>query len=129
MKMKFLLGVGLLVSAINVNAMPMHEAPFVGINPVMDKCHVIAEDDAFTYQGAAETKLTINKNYVLATCKADYIVDEENPIDIQGRVEGIPCMVGIPGHAGLEVRGPSHGVGGFTVNQGGSVTASCKAPR
>jgi len=129
MKKLLLLGVGLLVSAMNVNAMPMHEAPFVGINPVMEKCHIIAEYDEFAYQGPAETKLTINKNYVLATCKAEYIVDKENPIDIQGRVEGIPCMVGIPGWAGLEVKGPSAGTGGFTVSQGGIVTATCKAPR
>jgi len=129
MKKLLLLGAGLLVSAMNVNAMPMHEAPFVGINPVMEKCHIIAEYDEFAYQGPAETKLTINKNYVLATCKAEYIVDKENPIDIQGRVEGIPCMVGIPGWAGLEVKGPSAGTGGFTVSQGGIVTATCKAPR
>lgn len=138
MKKLLLLGAGLLISAMNVNAMGGggdHEAPFVGINPVMEKCHIIAEDDEsvendeFAYQGEAKTKLTINKNYVLATCKAEYIVDKENPIDIQGRVEGIPCMIGIPGWAGLEVKGPSKGTGGFTVSQGGVVTATCKAPR
>ena len=130
MQKTLLLGAGLLVSAMNINAMPMqHEAPFVGINPVMEKCHIIAEGDEFAYQGGAKTKLTINKNYVLATCKAEYIVDKENPIDIQGRVEGIPCMIGIPGWAGLEVKGPSTGTGGFTVSQGGAVTATCKAPR
>ena len=129
MKKIFGLGAVLLVSTMNVNAMPQHQAPFVGINPVMNMCHIIAEDESFAHQGPAETKLTINKNYVLATCKAEYIVDEENPIDIQGRVEGIPCMIGIPGWAGLEVKGPSAGTGGFTVNQGGAVTATCKAPR
>jgi len=134
MKKLLLLGAGLLVSAMNVNAMGMggggdHEAPFVGINPVMEKCHIIAEYDEFEYKGEAKTKLTINKNYVLATCKAEYIMDEENPIDIQGRVEVIPCMIGIPGKAGLEVKGPSFGTGGFTVSQGGVVTATCKAPR
>lgn len=123
------LGAGLLVSTMNVNAMPQHEAPFVGINPIMNKCHIIAEEGAFAHQGPAETKLTINKNYVLATCKAEYIVDEENPIDIQGRVNGIDCMIGIPGWAHLEVKGPSAGTGGFTVSQGGVVTAHCKAPR
>ncbi|NOR79646.1 MAG: hypothetical protein GQ529_02245 [Methyloprofundus sp.] len=132
MKKIFLLSAGLLVFTMNVNAMPHHdmEAPFVVINPVMEKCNILAEeDDAFTYHGPAKTKLTINKNYVMATCKAEYIVDKENPIDIQGRVEGIDCMVGIPGWAGLEVKGPSKGIGGFTVSQGGVVTATCKAPR
>ena len=119
----------MILSTNNINAMPMHEAPFVGINPVMEKCHIIAEDDNFAHQGPAKTKLTINKNYVLATCKAEYIVDHENPIEIEGRVEGIPCMIGIPGWADLEVKGPSNGIGGFTVSQGGVVTATCKAPR
>ena len=124
MQKTLLLGAGLLVSAMNINAMPMqHDAPFVGINPVMEKCHIIAEGDEFTYQGGAKTKLTINKNYVLATCKAEYIVDKENPIDIQGRVEGIPCRVMIP------KTGKFEGTGGFTVSQGGVVTATCKAPR
>ena len=124
-----LLGAGMAITFVNANAMESHEAPFVGINPLMNMCHIIAEDNVFAYQGPAETKLTINDNYVLATCKAEYIVDEENPIDIQGRVEGIPCRIGIPGWAGLEVRGPSDGIGGFTVSQGGTVSAKCKAPR
>ena len=91
-----------------------HEAPFVGINPVMEKYHILAEEgDEFEYKGEAKTKLTINKNYVLATCKAEYIMDEETLIDIQGRVEGVSCMIGIPGKAGLEVKGPSFGTGGL----------------
>jgi len=119
MKKLLLLGIGLLVSATSVNAMP-HEGPFVGINPVMEKCHIIAEEgDDFEYKGQAKTKLTINRNYVLATCKAEYIMDEETLIDIQGRAEGVSCMIGIPGKAGLEVKGPSVGAGGFTVSQSG----------
>ena len=47
MKKILVLGAGLLVSTMNVNAMPQHEAPFVGINPVKNKCHIIAEDGAF----------------------------------------------------------------------------------
>ena len=129
MRKQIIISAGITLTAMNVNAMEVHEAPFVGINPVMNMCHVIAEDSAFAYQGPAETKLTINENYVLATCKAEYIVDEENPVDIQGRIEGIPCRIGIPGWAGLEVKGPSDGTGGFTVSQGGIVTANCKAPR
>jgi len=129
MKKMLILGAGLFITTMNVNAMPQHDAPFVGINPVMNMCHIIAEDDAFAHQGPAETKFTINKNYILASCKAEYLVDKENPIEIEGRVEGIPCMIGIPGWAKLEVKGPSFGTGGFTVNQGGSVTATCKVPR
>jgi len=136
MKKLLLLGAGLLVSAMNVNAMGGmggdggHDAPFVGINPVMEKCHIIAEEgDDFEYKGQAKTKLTINRNYVLATCKAEYIMDEETLIDIQGGAEGISCMIGIPGKAGLEVKGRSFGTGGFTVSQSGVVTAHCKAPR
>ncbi len=68
-----ILTAGLFITSFNVSAMPehQHEAPFLGINPVMEKCHMIAEDDAFAYQGEAKTKLTINKNFVLATCKAE----------------------------------------------------------
>jgi len=128
-KISFLLSsMAMLLSANSINAMPMHDAP-VGINPVMERCHIIAEDASFAHQGPAKTKLTINKNYVLATCKAEYIVDPENPIEIEGRVEGIDCMIGIPGWAGLEVKGPSFGTGGYTVSQGGVVTATCKVAR
>ena len=38
MKKIFGLGAVLLVSTMNVNAMPQHQAPFVGINPVMNMC-------------------------------------------------------------------------------------------
>jgi len=126
-----ILGAGLFIAAMTANAMPHHtpEAPFVGINPIMEKCHIIAENEAFAHQGSADTKFTINKNYILASCKAEYLVDKENPIEIEGRVEGIPCMIGIPGWANLEVKGPSFGTGGFTVSQGGVVTATCKVPR
>jgi len=125
-----ILGAGLFINAMNASAMPMpHDAPFLGINPINSMCHIIAENEAFTHQGPAETKFTINKNYILASCKAEYLVDKENPIEIEGRVEGIPCMIGIPGWAKLEVKGPSFGTGGFTVSQGGVVTATCKVPR
>ncbi len=56
-------------------------------------------------------------------------MDEENPIEIGGRIEGIPCKIGIPKWAGLEVSGHSIGTGGFTVSEGGVVTAHCKVER
>ena len=61
-KISFLLSsMAIILFANTVNAMPMHDTPFVGINPVMEKCHIIAEeDDTFAYQGDAKTKLTIN---------------------------------------------------------------------
>jgi|GEM_PF-1573455 len=124
MKKMIILGAGLFITAMNVNAMQPHEAPFAGINTVKNMCHIVAEENAFTYKGDAKTKLTINKNYILASCKAEYILDKENPIEIEGRVEGIPCNIKV---AGENV--PFRGTGGFTVNQGGSVTATCKVPR
>jgi len=119
MKKIYLLAAGLFATSINVSAMP-HDLPFFGINTVMDKCHI--EDNDFSYKGEAKTKLTMNKNFVLATCKAEYIVDEENPIEIEGRVEVNTCMI-------MTKEGRKSGTGGFTVSQGGIVTAICKAPR
>jgi len=121
---KILLANVLLMCAFTVKAEPM-----LGINAVMDKCHVVTDDGTFAYQGPAETKLTINDNFVIATCKAEYIVDADNPVNLQDKVEGIPCHVGIPGWAGLEVKGPSYGTGGFTVSATGIINAFCKAPR
>ncbi|MDT8427094.1 MAG: hypothetical protein RQ733_14080, partial [Methyloprofundus sp.] len=108
--------------AINVNAMPMQpEVPFIGINPVRGMCHIEAADGEFSYMGAAEVKFTENKNFMIATCKAEYEVDKDMPIDIQGR-EG-SCRIGIPG------KGPTEGIGGFTVSQGGVVTGRCKVEK
>jgi len=102
--------------------------PFVGINPVMGMCHVETEDSAFVYHGKADTKLTINDNFVIATCKAEAPFDAENPPALHER-GGIDCHVGIPGKAGLEVSGKSEGTGGFTVSSSGVVSAFCKASR
>ncbi len=122
MKKILFLGAGLLVSAMNINAMPMHpEAPFIGINPIKGHCHIEAADGEFTYMGPAEVKFTENKNFMIATCKAEYEVDKDMPIDIQGR-EG-SCHIGIPG------KGPTEGEGGFTVSQGGVVTGKCKVEK
>ncbi len=122
MKKLLLLGAGLLVSAMNVNAMPAPpDVPFIGINPVKGHCHIEATGGEFSYMGPAEVKFTENRNFMIATCKAEYDVDEELPIDIQGR-EG-SCRIGIPG------KGPTEGTGGFTVSQGGVVTGRCKVEK
>lgn len=122
---KLLLANVMLLSAFTANA---GEA-MLGINPVMGKCHIATADESFMFHGSAETKLTINNNYVMATCKAEYIVDPENSVNTEGREDGIACHVGVPGKAGLEVKGPQYGTGGFTVSAGGVATAFCKAPR
>ena len=128
MKKILLLGAGLLVSVMNVNAMGggghHPTAPFIGINTSDDgRCHIITEGGEFTYKGPAETKLTENKNRRIATCKAEYSVDEEFPVEIDGRVGDIPCRIGIPG------TGHFDGTGGFTVSKGGVVTGNCKVDK
>ena len=84
MKKLFLLGAGLLVSAMNINAM-RPDVPFIGINPSEGHCHIEATGGELSYMGKAEVKFTENRNFMIATCKAEYDVDEELPIDIQGR--------------------------------------------
>jgi hypothetical protein len=128
MKKIYLLGIGLLMSSLNVNAMGgqemMNEAPFIGINTWKDKCHIIAEHDGFTYQGDAKTKVTMNENFVIATCQARYLMDEDLPaVAIEGRNQVSSCRIKVEG---LQ---PFTGTGGFTVSSGGVVNGNCKAVR
>jgi len=104
---------------------PMHEAPFAGINTVMEKCHIISENE-FMYKGAAKTKLTINKNYILASCTAKYLEVKEAPVQNEGRVSEIPCIIAVEEDEAVI---KYSGVGGFTVSQGGVVTANCKVDK
>jgi len=124
MKKSLLLGAVLLVSAINVNAMATTttaDVPFIGINPVKGVCHIEATDGEFSYMGPAEVRFTENRKFMIAVCKAEYDVNEDYPIDIQGRKAS--CRIRIPG------KGPTEGVGGFTVSQGGLVSGRCKVEK
>jgi len=126
----YLLAIGLTVSSINVNAMGGmggdHEGPFLGINTMKDMCHMISEDNGFTYLGKSETKLTMNKNFVLASCKGEFLQDDEMAIDLpHGRNQVTPCRIKVEG-----IKGFFEGTGGFTVDaDDGVVSANCKAVR
>ncbi len=124
MKKIHLLAIALTVTSINASAME-HEGPFLGINTMMDMCHMISEDDDFEYRGPSKTKLTMNNNFVLATCKGEYIQDAEMIVP-NGRTQAVPtCRIKVKG-----VKGTFQGTGGFTVDsEDGTVSANCKAIR
>jgi len=129
MKKIHLLALVLTATSMNVNAMGgmgEHEGPFLGINTMKDMCHMISEDNEFSYQGKSETKLTMNKNFVLATCKAEYIQDDEMSVeDVHGRNQVVNCRIKVQGFHGF-----FEGRGGFTVDaDNGQVSANCKASR
>jgi len=126
MKKIHLLALALTVTSINANAMGGmdHMGPFLGINTMKDKCHMVSEDDNFTYMGKSETKLTMNKNFVLATCKGEYIQDGEMMAP-NGRTQVPACRIKVEGF-----KGTFQGTGGFTVDsEDGTVSANCKASR
>jgi len=131
MKKIHLLALALTVTSINVSAMGMggnddmeHQGPFLGINTMKDMCHMISEDENFTYMGKSETKLTMNKNFVLATCKGEYIQDGEMMVP-NGRTQVPACRIKVEGF-----KGTFQGTGGFTVDsEDGTVSANCKASR
>jgi len=130
MKNTYLLALALTVSSINVNAMGgmggEHEGPFLGINTMMDMCHMISEDNSFTYKGKSETKLTMNKNFVLATCKGEFLQDDDMDAELpHGRNQVTACRIKVAGYKGF-----FEGTGGFTVDADeGTVSANCKAVR
>ena len=125
MKKINLLAMGLMVTSINVNAMEP-EGPFLGINTMKDMCHMVSEGNTFTYKGKSETKLTMNRNFVLATCKGEYLQDDEMTVDtLNGRDQVTNCRIKVKGIAGF-----FEGTGGFTIDaEEGIVSANCKAIR
>ncbi|TXL00895.1 hypothetical protein BMR02_04910 [Methylococcaceae bacterium HT1] len=69
--------IGKLQFANNVSAKPAGpEGDFIGINISKEHCRMQAADESFAYMGEAKVKYTMNKNFRLATCKADYLQEE-----------------------------------------------------
>lgn len=134
MKKIHILAIALTVTSINASAMGGmggngdmgHQGPFLGINTMKDMCHMISEDNGFTYMGKSETKLTMNKNFVLATCKGEYIQDQDGEMMVpNGRTQVSTCRIKVQGFHGF-----FEGTGGFTVDsEDGTVSANCKASR
>jgi len=125
MKKIYILATTLMLSSINVNAAP-HEGPFLGINTMEEKqmCHMITEGDDFEYKLPSEITLTMNNNFVLATCKGEYLQDPDVIIE-PGRTKVSNCRIKVDGHADF-----FEGTGGFTVDTyQGVVSANCKAIR
>ena len=128
MKKIFLLGIGLMISALNVNAMELHDGPFVGINTFKDKCQASTEGNSFGFMGDGKTKLIMNQDVVIATCKADiedsmvnYMAGEEAIVE-----EDIPCRIAVkkPGHH--QPMTHYDGIGRFTVTPSGNINGHCK---
>ena len=134
MKKIFLLGIGLMVSAVNINAMELHEGPFVGINTFKDKCQAAtagepSDDGFFGYIGEAKTKVIMNKNFVIATCKADvddttleYLAGEEAIVER----DDIPCRIVVKKPGPHQPMTHYDGTGGFTVTPSGNINGHCK---
>ena len=133
MKKIFLLGIGLMVSAANVNAMELHAGPFIGINTFKDKCQAATEgeptdDGFFGYIGDAKTKVIMNQDVVIATCKADvddttleYLAGEEAIVG-----EDIPCRIAVKKPGSHPPMAHYDGTGGFTVTPSGNINGHCK---
>jgi len=126
MKKICLLGIGLMIATFNAYAMEseqmMPEGPFIGINTWKDKCHVVTEDNAFLYMGDAKTKVTMNDQFVIATCQVVYPTDADVP-PVNGRNEVANCHIKVEGYPGFQ------GQGGFTISADGIINGNCKAPR
>lgn len=121
--------------ANNVSAKPAGpEGDFIGINISKEHCRMQAADESFAYMGEAKVKYTMNKNFRLATCKADYLQEEpEEAIVVR---DDVPCKIAemnpdwVKGEPG---NGPKmfhyDGMGGYTVTPSGQVIGHCKAER
>lgn len=123
----------------NVSAMPQPEGNFLGINLSKEHCRMQVEDGDedgdfdFEYRGEGKVKYTKNKNYILATCKAEYlqVEDGEGGDDTveQAIVErdDIKCMIAEENTPGTKPHMIHYvGVGGFTVTPNGQVIGRCK---
>ena len=128
MKKTFLLGIGLILSAVNVNAMGLHEGPFVGINTFNGNCQASTEGNSFRFMGEGKTKFTMNQDVVVATCKADvddsmveYMAGEEAIVE-----EDIPCRIAVKKPGPQQPMTHYDGIGHFTVTPSGNINAHCK---
>ena len=82
----------------NANAMPTVEGNFLGINTWKEHCRMQTDDGSFAYMGEAKVKYTMNKNFILANCKAEYLQDEEETEEMEGAVTeraDIPCRIAV----------------------------------
>lgn len=118
-----------MVSALNVNAMELHDGPFIGINTFKDKCQVSTEDESFRFMGDGKTKITMNKNFVIATCKADvddsmveYMAGEEAIVER----DDILCRIAVKKPGPKQPMTHYDGMGSFTVTPSGNINGYCK---
>ena len=147
-KISFVLSATALLLSTNVNAMNCinHEAPFIGINTIDDKCCIVVNDttgDKVSLGGSAKTNFAVNKNFALATCKVKLPdgFDTSSSFD-SGRNQVINEIITIKNeaeepvekelgcHIGIISTGMLIGNGGFTIDaEEGVVNGNCKAER
>lgn len=123
----------------NVSAMSSGpKGDFLGINISKEHCRMQAVDGDggfdFEHRGEGKVKYTMNKNFILATCKANYLQDVELEQAIVERAD-IPCKIAKenPDFKPGQGHGPKmvhfEGFGGFTVTPSGQVIGRCKAEK
>lgn len=123
------------------NAMPSVVGDFLGINVSMGGCRMQTADGSFSHMGPGETKLTTNNKMMIASCKAEYNLDQEEITEdtdeaIVVRTE-TPCKIAqinpdwLPKSdpdwvAGVKKMLHFDGLGGFTATSSGHVMSRCK---
>ncbi|WP_341327407.1 hypothetical protein [Methylotuvimicrobium sp. KM2] len=114
----------LLLAANVANAMQPH-APIV-INPFGNQgnggCNIASEAGDSVYHGPASVKVTINKNFAIASCTVTPDTDGDvQPAFVER--DDVPCRIK------YDHPGPFfyNGFGGFTATPSGNVIARCKA--
>ena len=118
-----------MLSTLNVNAMGLHNGPFIGINTSKDRCQASTVGNSYRYMGEGISKVSMNQDVVVATCKADvdnsetmveYMAGEEAIVE-----EDIPCRIAVK-KTGAQKMTHYDGIGGFTVTPSGNINGHCK---
>ena len=119
----------------NVSAMPMPDGDFLGVNVSMEHCRMQTDDYSFVFKGDVKIKKMENKNYIIATCKAEAEVEFEQAEVVR---DDITCRIAKknPDFEQGGGHGPGHGkmihykgIGGFTITPSGQVIGRCKADK
>lgn len=111
--------IALFLITSNANA-GHHDAPSIGMNPAQGMCHLISAEGDTSYKGPGEIKVTMNKKFAIAKCKAELDADEDVTPTYVERAD-VPC------HFHNGDGGFYEGYGGFTTTSSGNVIARCKA--
>jgi len=133
-KLSFLTSLIVIIYTNTVSAMGGGQPPIdhIGINTFNEMCHITTDIEEFMYKGGARTQLIENKNFLLATCKAEYPQDPDMINEIVERAD-TPCVIGVENptfDSGTDSPKDKiirhHGSGGFTITPSGNAAGFCK---